>query len=111
VSTLRNLTAAGLLLAATGSVQADLLNPVQAHSIDLAGSAGTAYYTVQPDGFHLVATLAYAESVEPLRVQAVLASGQSVTFSAPGPVGTEPVALEFSRQDDRVIVRRRPSPD
>jgi hypothetical protein len=111
VSTLRNLTAAGLLLAATGSVQADLLKPVQAHSIDLAGSAGTAYYTVEPDGFHLVATLAYAESVEPLRVQAMLASGQSVTFSAPGTVGTEPDTLEFSRQDDRVIVRRRPSPD
>ena len=104
----RNIAAGGLLLAAIGSAEADTLKPIQAHGIDLAGAAGVAYYTVEKDGFHLVATLARAESQEPpLRVQAVLTPGQSVTFSAPGPVGTAPVALEFSRRDDRLIVVRR----
>ena len=103
-----NIAAAGLFFAAIGSAEADTLKPIQAHGIDLAGAAGIAYYTVEADGFHLVATLARTESPEPpLRVHAVLTPGQSVTFSAPGTVGTTPVALEFSRQDDRLIVVRR----
>jgi hypothetical protein len=104
----RNIASAGLLLAAIGNAEADTLKPIEAFSIDLAGAAGIAYYTVEADGLHLVATLARGQSLEPpLRVQAVLAPGQSVTFSAPGTVGTAPVALEFSRQDDRLIVVHR----
>ncbi|QJP15890.1 hypothetical protein G3545_20905 [Starkeya sp. ORNL1] len=108
----RSIAAAGLLLATIGSAQAQTLKPGAAHSIDIAGAAGCAYYTVAADGFHLVATLARVETGEPpLRVRAVLAPGQSVTFSAPGPAGTAPVALEFSRQDDRLIVSRLASSD
>lgn len=100
--------AIGLLVAGIGGAQADTLKPVEAYSIDLAGAAGNAYYTVEADGLHLVATLVHADTAEaPLRVHAVLAPGQSVTFSVPGAVGVAPATLEFSRRGDRLLVLRR----
>jgi hypothetical protein len=58
------------------------MRPAAAYSIDLGPVAGVAYYTVERDGFHLVATLAPAsETATPFRVEAVLAPGQRVTLS------------------------------
>ena len=41
----------------------------------------------------------------PVRVEAVLAPGQSFVLSTPREAGAAPDAVEISRQDDRLLVR------
>ena len=95
--------AAGPALAEEG------LKPSQAQGIDLGAVSGIAYYTVERDGFRVVATLARQSedaTAAPWRLEAVLAPGQSVVLSAPRGAGTAPEALEISRAADAVLVRR-----
>jgi hypothetical protein len=67
--------------------------------------SGVAYYTVERDGFRVVATLAKKdEDAVPVRVVAVLAPGQSLTLSTPREWGTLPDAIDFVRQADTVLV-------
>ena len=100
--------AALLLLTAPANAtpaKAQALAPIQAQRIELGEVAGTAYYTVEPDGFHVVATFAHGETdANPLRVGAVLAAGQSVVFSKPGVDGTAPASIRIARQGDTVVV-------
>lgn len=92
--------------AATGAQAADL-RPIQSQSIDLGDVSGDAYYTVEPDGFHVVATFAQREgSRTPVRFQTVLSPGQAVIFSSPRAVGEQPVSFRIERQDGRVIVAK-----
>src|SRR5262245_22555960 len=63
-------------LASFGAAHADGLRPIQAKSIDLGGVSGVAYYTVEPDGFHVVTTLAQGEAGTPVRIVSVLAQDQ-----------------------------------
>jgi hypothetical protein len=57
--TIRHTTlAAALALASIGSARAEELKPLQGQVIDLGDVSGVAYYTVERDGFRVVATLA-----------------------------------------------------
>src|ERR1700758_4499387 len=94
------LLAAGFTLASLGAAHADGLRPIEAKSIDLGEVSGIAYYTVERDGFHVVATLAQGMAGMPIRVVSVLAPGQSVVLSTPHQAG----ALEISRNGDSVLV-------
>jgi hypothetical protein len=100
----RPLAAALLLLAAATGARADGLAPAAGQSIDLGTLSGTAYYTVQPDGFHVVATLADARSGAPMRVEATLAAGQTVVLSTPGGRSGAPHTVEITRLDREVLV-------
>ena len=93
---------AALALASPGAAHADSLRPIEAKSIDLGGVSGVAYYTVEPDGFHVVTTLAQGEAGTPIRIVSVLASGQSVILSTPQQTGS----LEISRNGDKVLVQK-----
>lgn len=96
---------AALGIAVSGPVFANDLKPVQSQSINLGSVAGDAYYTVEQDGFHVVATFAQRDgSTTPVRFQAVLSPGQAITFSSPRIVGEPPLSLSIRRQDQRVIV-------
>ena len=99
------LLAATLALASLGAVHAESLRPTRAQRIDLGEVSGVAYYTVEPGGFRVVATLGQGEAGTPVRVVAVLAPGQSVVLSTPRAAGIAPVAVEISRQADTVLVR------
>ena len=66
------------------------------------GVSGIAYYTVEPDGFHVVTTLAQGEAGTPIRIVSVLASGQSVVLSTSQRGGS----LKISRDGDQVRVRK-----
>ena len=92
-------------LAFVGAAHADSLRPIEGRSIRLGEVSGIAYYTVERDGFRVVATLAQGEQGTPVRVEAVLAPGQSVVLSTPREAGAAPDAVEISRQDDRLLVR------
>ena len=102
--------AAALLLAASAagaraqSLVPESLDPATGQTINLGSMAGTAYYTVQADGFHVVATLADARSGAPMRVEATLATGQTVTLSTPGGRSGAPHTVEITRLDREVLV-------
>ena len=98
--------AAGLfaVAAAIGTAQAEELSPMQAKSIELGDLAGVAYYTVAEAGYQLVATLYAGEAGTPLRVEAMLADGETIVLSVPRSVGEEPRALGIARLGDAVFV-------
>ena len=107
MNTRRTIIAAAFALASIGTAVAEGPEPGQGQSIDLGAVSGVAYYTVERDGFHVVATLAQpGEDAAPVRVEAVLAPGQSVILSSPRGVGAPPDAVEISRQADAVLVRK-----
>jgi hypothetical protein len=90
-------------------VYADELKPTRPQKFDLGEVSGIAYYTVERDGFHVVATLAQDNAGTPIRFQATLAPGQSVVFSTPREIGVAPLAVEISRQGNEVIVAKAPT--
>jgi hypothetical protein len=97
-----------ILLAASVSVSAAAqdLKPVQSQAIDLGPVAGDAFYTVEHDGFHVVATFALRAGGTPVRVQALLAPGQSMVFSTPRAAGEQPASVTIQRRDNQVTVRK-----
>jgi hypothetical protein len=96
--------AAVAVLAFTGTAGADSIKPVAGGSVSLGTLAGVAYYTAEPKGYRVVVTLAPRAAAPSVRFEAVLASGQSVTLSAPRGLGTEADAVEISREGDIVTV-------
>ena len=89
-------------VASVVTAHADGLRPLEGKSIDLGGISGVAYYTIQRDGFHVVATLAQGEAGTPIRVVSVLAPGQRVVLSTPQQANS----IEISRQGDSVLVSK-----
>jgi hypothetical protein len=72
---------------------------------------GVAYYTVERDGFRVVATLAKKdEDAVPVRVVVVLAPGQTLTLSTPHKAGIPPDSVDFVRRADTVLVHKAPDP-
>ncbi len=88
-------------IASLTAARAEGLRPIEAKSIDLGGISGIAYYTVERDGFRVVATLAQGEAGTPIRVVSILAPGQRVVLSTP----QQADAIEISRKGDSVLVR------
>jgi hypothetical protein len=104
--TFRSLMGAITLALLPGIVRADEPKPMQAQRLDLGSVAGVAYYTVEPDGFHVIATLAQdGDDGIPLRVEGVLNAGQSLKLSTPGMTGVQPVTITFERQGKKLVVR------
>jgi hypothetical protein len=102
--TLRTTILAASAWALIGAAHADGLRPIEARSIDLGEVSGIAYYTVERDGFRVVATLA-EDNGTPMRIETVLTPGQSIVLSTPHEAGAAPEAIEISRQDNQVLVR------
>jgi hypothetical protein len=98
--------AAAFALTVAGAARADGLRPVEGRSIDLGDVSGIAYYTVEPDGFRVVATVAQGEAGTPVRLEAVLAPNQSVVLSSPRIGSVAPNAIEISRRGDQVLVHQ-----
>jgi hypothetical protein len=98
------LLAAAFASAFIGAAHADGLRPTEGRNIDLGALSGVAYYTVERDGFRIVATLAEGEAGTPVRVEAVLAPGRSIILSVPRSVGILPNAVEINRRGDEVFV-------
>jgi hypothetical protein len=64
-----------LTFASLGAAHTKALRPIEGQSINLGDVSGVAYYTVEPDGFRVVTTLAQGEAGTPIRFVAVLAPG------------------------------------
>ena len=85
---------------------AQTLKPIQSQAIDLGPVAGDAFYTVEHDGFRVVATFAPRQGGAPFRVQALLAPGQSVVFSTPRAAGELPASVTIQRRNDQILVSK-----
>jgi hypothetical protein len=105
----RMITAATFALPFIGAAHATELRPIRPLSVHLGAVSGVAYYTVEPDGFHVVATLGEGETGTPVRFQAVLVPGQRVVLSAPRAAGFAPIEVEISREGDGVFVAEAPT--
>jgi hypothetical protein len=73
-------------------------------SIKVANVVGSAYYTIEKDGYQVVATLASGEEATPVRFIATLMSGQKVIVSVPRAFGQSAMEIEIKRIEDRVFV-------
>ena len=95
---------AGLLgLSLAGIAHANELGQIENQAIDLGSVTGDAYYTVEPDGYHVTAIFG---TNAPLRFQAVLSSGQAINVSTPRAAGEQPIAVSIRREDNRIIVTK-----
>jgi len=97
-----SLLAAAVTFASLGAALANGLRPIEGLSINLGDVSGVAYYTVEPDGFRVVTTLAQGAAGTPIRFVTVLAPGQRVVVSTP----YQAPALEISRKGDELLVRK-----
>jgi hypothetical protein len=84
------------------------LKPIQAATIALDGVTGVAYYTIEPDGYRVVATVAAGYDGEPIRFEAVLTDGQKILMTVPGPENTKPSELEIARSVDQLTISSSP---
>jgi uncharacterized membrane-anchored protein len=103
------LTLAAIALA-TGlatTAQAGSLTAYAGQTIDLGAVNGVAYYTVEKEGYRIVATLADTNS-NAVRFETVLVPGQTVVLSSPAARGETPERIEISRNDEGVQVQRVP---
>lgn len=98
------IAAAAVTLASFGAATA---GGPRAHSIDLGNVTGVAYYTEEAGRFHVVATLAQQEG-QPIRVETLLAPGQSVMLSTAEPGDGGPTSVELAREADELTVRSVP---
>lgn len=98
------ISAAAFATASNRPVTAAELKPVKAHSLEIGGLRGVAYYTVEQDGYRIVATLADGEGGQPVRLVATLAPGQKLNISVPRAEGVLPVSTEIARSGDKLVI-------
>jgi hypothetical protein len=91
-------------LAMTGVAAASELAPGAGHSIHLGRFDGSVYYTVEAEGYRVVATLASGTEEAPIRFVATLAAGQGMTISVPQAVGQPALDFEIVRTGDVLVV-------
>ena len=97
-----------LVLASTASAETIIRpTPGQGGSIILGDVAGSGYYTLKQNGFHIVITLTKDDS-RPVRFEAVLMQGQSITLSAPNKIGSKTDTIKIDRVGDTLVVDQTP---
>ncbi|WP_076859009.1 hypothetical protein [Bradyrhizobium mercantei] len=94
--------ASAFTLASLGAAHAAGLKPIAGQSIHLGDVSGVAYYTVEPEGYRVVTTLAQGAAGTPVRFVSVLAPGQRALLSTPNQAGS----LEISRNGDSLTIRK-----
>jgi hypothetical protein len=94
--------------ALAGGAAAGELAPVSGHSIRLANFNGTVYYTVEKDGFRVVATLAGGESEPPVRFVSTLLPSQRLIISVPQALGEPSIDVAIAREGNFVMIEDTP---
>jgi hypothetical protein len=97
------LTALALLTLA-GTAAAAELAPGDGQSVRLGAYEGVVYYTVEPDGYRVVTTLASGADQQPVRFVSTLAPGQRLVVSVPQPGDQPPLDLEIARTSGALTV-------
>ncbi len=105
----RYISLAALCLAATPTYAGEL-NALEGGSIEIGSFHGVVFYTSEPDGYHIVATIADGEAGLPVRFEATLTETQKVSISVPGNLGEQSHVLEFSRTKGNWSLRHKGPP-
>jgi hypothetical protein len=95
--------AAFACVAATGASAAELA-PGNGQSVRMPGMGGVVYYTVEQDGYRVVATLASGTEQQPTRFISTLAPGQRMVISVPQAADQPSVDLEIVRDGGMLLV-------
>jgi hypothetical protein len=82
-------------------VRAETLYPIQGKTIDLGTIGGIVYYTIQPDGYRVVATLG---TESPVRFIATLSPEQSIFLSTPRGLGQPAMLVRIMRHGEQLLV-------
>ena len=91
-------------LAMSGTAAASELAPGDGRTLQLGSFDGTVYYTVEQDGYHVVATLASGADAQPIRFIATLGPGQSLMISVPQAIGEPSLDFEVVRIGETLLV-------
>lgn len=92
------------LLSATGAAAASELAPGNGYSLQLSRFDGVVYYTAEPDGYRVIATLAAGVEAQPIRFISTLEPGQRLVISVPQALGQPSVDLTIVRDGDALLV-------
>ncbi|HUC18646.1 MAG TPA: hypothetical protein VMA37_13270 [Acetobacteraceae bacterium] len=95
---------AAIALLGAGSAYADGLKPIEAQSFTLGRTTGIVYYTVEPTGFRVVATLQSGGTETVVRFIATLTPEQSITLSSPRDVDAPAIEVRLVRHGDQLFV-------
>lgn len=100
-------TAIALGMLSATSAAAGEMSPGNGYSIKLGDFDGSVYYTVEPKGYRVVATLASETEPLPIRFVSTLEPGQSVTISVPRAIGQPPVDMQIAREGETLVLGDR----
>jgi hypothetical protein len=100
---LRYVVVAVLGCAATPAPAGEL-SALQGGSIEGGSFHGVIFYSSEPGGYHVVATIADGETGLPVRFEATLGENQKLSISTPGKLGEQSDIVEISRAGDRLVV-------
>ncbi|MBP1886163.1 hypothetical protein [Sinorhizobium mexicanum] len=92
------------LLAMTGAAAASDLKAGNGHSVHLGRFDGAVYYTVEKDGYRVVATVAPGADEQPIRFVSTLGPGQRLLISVPQAIGQPSADLEIIRDGEVLVV-------
>jgi hypothetical protein len=91
-------------LAMTAVSSAEPLGPGSGRSLRLSSFTGTFYYTVEQDGYRIVATLVAGDDQQPIRFVSTLGPGERVVISVPRAIDEPAVEVEIVRTGDVLVV-------
>jgi hypothetical protein len=80
------------------------LAPGNAHSVHLDGFDGVVYYSVEQDGYRVVATLASGAGEPPIRVISTLGPDQRIVISVPRAADQPAIDFEILRNGEALFV-------
>lgn len=86
------------------------LGPMQGQTVILGDVTGVVYYTADPIGYRVVATLG-SPAGAPIRFITTLQPDQSFTVSVPRGAGERALEAVFTRQGDRLLVSQHSAQD
>jgi hypothetical protein len=86
------------------ATQERAIGPKQGLVFSLGPAIGVAYFTLEPEGLRLVATIQSAEGI-PVRFTSTLAPEQAATVSVPGKVGEQATVVSFLRRGEQLVVK------
>ena len=101
------IAAVGILFAGLAWAETETLQPVplEGGSFTIGVVHGVGYYTVRPEGYHVVLTLTKGTE-KPIRFEATLDDNQSVTLSSPRLEGERAESIVVRRAGDAVVVTK-----
>ena len=102
--TTRSIALAFACMALPGVSVAGELAPGNAHSVHLDHFDGIVYYSVEQDGYRVVATLTSGGDALPIRFVSTLAPGQRLVISVPRSGGQPSVDFEILRNGEVLLV-------